>query len=179
RAHADQPQRPRTLRCRPRDRRRLAARVRRHALGLRPRQPQATPMSFDARRMTPAALVLTLLLAVPACNRSPEPDADAPPPASTARSQDPAANRIEADVRALADDRMQGRETGTPGHDLAADYVAARFAEAGLVPGGEDGGWFQRVPLLRATIAARGARLDVHLDGQSRSLAFQDEFLPM
>ncbi|MGY0652795.1 M28 family metallopeptidase [Luteimonas sp. A537] len=136
-------------------------------------------MSFDARRMMPAALVLTLLLALPACNRDPAPDAGAAPTTSAERSRDPAANRIEADVRALADDHMQGRETGTPGHDLAAEYVAARFAEAGLVPGGEDGGWFQRVPLLRATIASQGARLVVHLDGQSRSLAFQDEFLPM
>ncbi|MEN1942078.1 M28 family metallopeptidase [Luteimonas sp. MJ174] len=136
-------------------------------------------MPFDARRMTPAALALTLLLALPACNREPGPEAAAPPAASAQRSQDPAANRIEADVRALADDRMQGRETGTPGHDLAADYVAGRFADAGLVPGGEDGGWFQRVPLLRATIAPQGARLEIQLDGRSRSLAFQDEFLPM
>ncbi len=131
-----------------------------------------------ARRLMPAALVIALLLALPACKREPAPEPGAPTAAVHERSQDPAAHRIEDDVRALADDRMQGRETGTPGHELAADHVAQRFADAGLVPGGEDGGWFQRVPLLRATLDA-DARLHVHLDGRVRALEFQRDFLPL
>lgn len=82
-------------------------------------------------------------------------------------------------MHALADDRMQGRETGTAGYDLAAEHVAERFAAIGLTPGGDDGSWFQRVPLLRGTISAEGAHLEVHRDGKVIALAFQDEFLPM
>src|SRR5690606_10637372 len=135
-----------------------------------------------ARRLSPAALALAaavaLLPGIAACQRDAAPDAS--PSAGTAtRSQDPAAHRIEDDVRALADDGMQGRETGTPGHDLAAEYVARRFAEAGLAPGGEDGGWFQRVPLLRATISAEGARFGVRLGDEATTLEFQHQFLPM
>src|SRR5690606_16999000 len=112
------------------------------------------------------------------CKRADDPDA-APDSADVDQTEDPADDRIADDVRTLADDRMQGRETGTPGFDLAADHVAARFAEAGLAPGGDDGGWFQRVPLLRATLVPDGARFEIRLDGKSAMLAFKDQFLPM
>jgi Zn-dependent M28 family amino/carboxypeptidase len=44
-----------------------------------------------------------------------------------------------ADVSALADDRMEGRLTGSPGYDRAAQYVIARFKEEGLKPAGSKG----------------------------------------
>ncbi|MBI4878800.1 MAG: M20/M25/M40 family metallo-hydrolase [Planctomycetes bacterium] len=46
---------------------------------------------------------------------------------------------------ALAADDMQGRKSGTEGYQRAAEWVAARFAEWGLVPAGEDGSYFQQV----------------------------------
>src|SRR5215469_10928461 len=39
-----------------------------------------------------------------------------------------------AHVRYLADDKLQGRAVGTPGFELAADYVASQFHHAGLDP---------------------------------------------
>ncbi|RMF31990.1 MAG: M28 family peptidase, partial [Bacteroidetes bacterium] len=39
-------------------------------------------------------------------------------------------------------DLLQGRETGTPGERLAAEYIAHRMAELGLQPKGTQG-WFQ------------------------------------
>ncbi len=59
--------------------------------------------------------------------------------------------RAWKDVRVLADDDMEGRRSGTPGHRRAAEYVAAQFAKAGLQPGGDDG-WFQSVGLRSRTI---------------------------
>ena len=35
-------------------------------------------------------------------------------------------------VEALANDGMEGRNTGSPAHKRAADYVAAQFKKAGL-----------------------------------------------
>src|SRR5690606_17139351 len=84
----------------------------------------------------------------------------------------------EADVVALSDDAMAGRETGTPGYDRAADYVARRYGELGLLPAGDDGGWFQRVPLLQATLEAEGAALEIRRDGKTYALAFRDQFVP-
>ncbi len=54
-------------------------------------------------------------------------------------------------VKVLADDAMEGRRAGTPGHRRAAEYVAEQFKNAGLSPGGDDG-YFQRVNLESRTI---------------------------
>ncbi len=69
----------------------------------------------------------------------------------TARAHDFSANAetIRADMAFLADDALEGREAGTPGHDKAAEYVASRFAGIGLEPAGT-AGYFQPVPFRRA-----------------------------
>jgi len=36
--------------------------------------------------------------------------------------------RIKADIGFLADDLLEGRATGTRGHEIASRFVAARFA---------------------------------------------------
>jgi hypothetical protein len=64
----------------------------------------------------------------------------------------------------LSDDGMQGRDTGTPAHQRAAQIVADRLRAAGLTPAGEAGGWFQRVPIeeiaiTKAAIRVGGRRL--------------------
>src|SRR5438034_10657710 len=42
------------------------------------------------------------------------------------------AQAIAAHMRFLADDALEGRETGTRGFEVAAEYVRAQFASAGL-----------------------------------------------
>ncbi|WP_369404254.1 M20/M25/M40 family metallo-hydrolase [Sphingomonas soli] len=54
---------------------------------------------------------------------------------------------MRATVTFLADDLLEGRNAGTRGYDVAARYVATRFAALGLKPGGTDGSWYQQVPL--------------------------------
>lgn len=126
------------------------------------------------RRLLAAACTL---FALSACERA---ALDLPTPAATATTSadDDAARRIEADVRFLADDLLEGRETGTRGYDLAALYVAERFRSGGLQPAGDNGSYFQRVPLLKAIRAAEGARLAIKRDGKTVVLRFREEFLP-
>ncbi|MDJ0766770.1 MAG: M28 family peptidase [Myxococcota bacterium] len=45
------------------------------------------------------------------------------------------AEMILNDVRVLADDSLQGRGVGTAGLEVAAEYLADRFEEIGLLPG--------------------------------------------
>lgn len=59
---------------------------------------------------------------------------------------------FEAHVRYLADDRLRGRQPGTPGYQLAVDYVTQQLREAGAEPAGEHGGYTQRVRLRRAFV---------------------------
>ncbi len=64
---------------------------------------------------------------------------------TAANSIDP--ERIRAHVRFLADDLLEGRGPGTRGAELAAKYIATQFALDGLRPAGDDGTYFQKVPL--------------------------------
>ena len=50
---------------------------------------------------------------------------------------------IKSHVEFLADDLLEGRETGTRGYAIAARYVASQFAGAGLTPGGAAGSFLQ------------------------------------
>lgn len=64
-----------------------------------------------------------------------------------------AADRIRGHVQFLASDELEGRDTGSRGHAIAAQYVASKFAALGLKPGGPGGSWFLAVPLRRASHA--------------------------
>ncbi len=51
-------------------------------------------------------------------------------------------NKIKADVSFLADDNLEGRQTGTKGEKKAADYIAKRFEELNIEAKGTKG-YFQ------------------------------------
>src|SRR4051812_41367131 len=53
------------------------------------------------------------------------------------------ADDLQADVRYLASDELQGRSAPSVGLNLAADYIAAQFKKAGLTPVASDGSYFQ------------------------------------
>src|SRR5438034_9371834 len=48
----------------------------------------------------------------------------------------PDASRWWAHILFLADDKLEGRETGSEGHRRAAEYVAGEFERSGLKPAG-------------------------------------------
>jgi hypothetical protein len=71
-----------------------------------------------------------------------------PAPAQpAAAAADFTAQAFRSHVTFLADDRLEGRDTGSRGYDLAALYVASRFEALGLRPAAP-AGWYQQVPFL-------------------------------
>ena len=70
---------------------------------------------------------------------------------ATGHADDAAAARVRAHVEFLASDLLEGRETGSRGHAIAAAYVASQFQVLGLKPAGDGGGWYQQVKFRRAT----------------------------
>jgi len=127
-----------------------------------------------------ALALLCACLANAACQRAPSPpgtDGAALPATPKPPNDTPAGQRIETDVLALADDAMEGRGTGTPGYDRAADHVAWRFAETGLEPAGDNGTWFQRVPLLSKTHDPATARMTLLRDGREIRLRPLEQFI--
>jgi Zn-dependent M28 family amino/carboxypeptidase len=63
--------------------------------------------------------------------------------------------RLRAHVRFLASDDLEGRSVGTRAERLTTEYLAAAFRAAGAQPGGENGTYFQRVPLAGVTTLDR------------------------
>jgi Peptidase family M28/PDZ domain len=57
-----------------------------------------------------------------------------PKPARSDRAAGADSVRIRADIAYLADDRLEGRLTGSPGNDSAAAYIVRRFRALGLQP---------------------------------------------
>jgi len=64
----------------------------------------------------------------------------------------------------LSSDAMEGRDTGSPAYDRAAKYVADRFAAAGLKPAGENGSWYQTVPLKEVRVEKEGTKFEIITD---------------
>jgi len=83
--------------------------------------------------------------------------------------------RAWEDVKVLADDSMEGRRAGTPAHRRAAEYVAKQFAAAGLAPGGDDGGWFQKVNLESRTVREADSSLELVSAQGASPLKFGDD----
>ena len=64
-------------------------------------------------------------------------------------------------VEFLASDKLEGRNTGSPAHKRAAEYVAAQFEKAGLEPAGV-GGFIQPVAFkTRRILEAHLGTLDL------------------
>jgi len=73
----------------------------------------------------------------------------------------------------FADDSMMGRQAGTVYHDKGTAYIASELKRLGLTPAGENGTYFQHIPLLTRTLA-QGAKVTV--DG--REFVAGKDFLP-
>jgi Zn-dependent M28 family amino/carboxypeptidase len=62
--------------------------------------------------------------------------------------------RLSDIVRTLASDEFEGRGPGTRGEEKTVEYLTEAFRELGVEPGGENGSWVQRVPIVRTQIGA-------------------------
>jgi len=109
-------------------------------------------------------LLLALLLAAP----PPDLAAQAEPGLRAIR-----AGALSAHVRFLADDLLEGRGTGTRGHATAARYFATQLQALGLEPAGENGTYFQTVPLLGMTIEPDKCALQI----EGAALKYGEEVL--
>jgi hypothetical protein len=78
---------------------------------------------------------------------------------------------LNAHTAFLADDLLAGRDTGAPGYDIAAAYVAAQFRSAGLTPAGDQGTYFQNIALRRRSLAPDGVAFELQLGERRLDLA--------
>jgi Zn-dependent M28 family amino/carboxypeptidase len=84
--------------------------------------------------------------------------------------------RLRADVKYLASDRLEGRGIGTRGEELATDFIAAEFKKAGLQPAGERGSFFQPVSLVGVRTGP-GATLSAIKGDHKIDFRLEEEFV--
>jgi hypothetical protein len=77
-------------------------------------------------------------------------------------------------VEVLANDQMKGRDTGSPEHLKAAQYVAAQFEHAGLKPAGTEG-FLQPVKFHAWKIVESECSLDLIRNGKTEPLALGED----
>ncbi|MBA4353868.1 MAG: peptidase M28 [Novosphingobium sp.] len=92
--------------------------------------------------------------------------------ATPALAQDPVFDpqAVRAHVTFLADDLLEGRDTGSRGYDIAANYVAAQFIAMGLKPAGPDGSFFQKLTVREARLEG-APRLTLNFGGKETVLS--------
>ena len=93
-----------------------------------------------------------------------------------AQVPDISAERIRAHDRFLASDLLEGRGVGQRGGDLATEYIATQFALAGAKPAGDNGTYFQKVPLVGIETQP-DASLTATAAGRSVDFKWLDDFV--
>ncbi|MFL5617135.1 MAG: M28 family peptidase [Gemmatimonadaceae bacterium] len=82
-------------------------------------------------------------------------------------------NDLRSRLYPFADDSMMGREAGTRGNVMATDFIAREMARMGLRPAGENGTWFQTVPIFIATMDTTRT-----LNVEGAALSYAKDWLP-
>ena len=86
--------------------------------------------------------------------------------------------RIRASVKFLADDKLEGRGPGTEGDRMAAKYLADQLASYGVTPAGDNGSWYQKVPLYAVrTVSDKTIFQFVPKGGEPLTLKYGADFV--
>ena len=110
--------------------------------------------------LTAAALAPCVLAAQPVTKDAPSEGAVVPAPdtklplklAPRPTTPNITAQDLMTRLYIFADDSMLGREAGTRGNVKGTDYIAAEVKRLGLKPAGENGTYFQTIPMKTRTI---------------------------
>ena len=127
---------------------------------------------------TKTLVTLSSILLLTACSASSPTTAEPTSAVAVAPTAQPGANanRIAAHMQFLADDALEGRDTGSKGHLIASKYIATNFQQLGLVPAGDKGGYFQKVPLKQSKLVNNSASLTLHINGKDMVVPYPKHF---
>ncbi len=84
-------------------------------------------------------------------------------------------DRLRANVKYLASDELEGRGVGTNGEKLATNYIASQLQAESVKPAGDNGTYFQAVPLVGSTTQPN-ASLRVVGKGSSATFTLVKDF---
>ncbi len=88
-------------------------------------------------------------------------------PALTRALESVRSDYIEADIRFIASDDLEGRDTPSQGLRKAARFLRARLMRLGFQPGGDEGGFFHHYRMGKTVLLGEGTRASITSDGGS------------
>jgi len=88
-------------------------------------------------------------------------------------------DQLLAHIKFLSSDDMKGRGDGSPELERAAEYIATQFRNAGLLPAGDSGSWFQPFELEVGLTVGRDNRLSIERNGQRVALTLGASYFPV
>lgn len=95
---------------------------------------------------------------------------------ATEQAFTPDTQRIKSHLFFLADDLLEGRDTGSRGHEIAALYIATEFAKYGLKPAGTDG-YIQNVTFRKANLVQESPSFTLRRGDDTIDFAYPKEYL--
>ncbi len=139
---------------------------------------------MNANHFALAALIGAASMLTAACQQktqAPEEATTADPAATPAAAEKPvsvtdmpyevSAQTLGARIAEISDDKYEGRAPTTPGGIAASQWVADEMARIGL-KGAVDGSFFERVPLVEATLDEGASHLDLSVNGEALPMTF-------
>ncbi len=133
---------------------------------------------FPSKKTKKISLLAFFLVALFACNKQQTLE----PPSVKEIPNHVNADNIKAHIEFLADDTLQGRDTGSHGYQIAANYVKSYFKQLGLTPLGsntatEHRGFEQRVRFRKSYLIDGSAQATIHGLKGDIELDYRRDFL--
>src|SRR6202045_2134871 len=127
--------------------------------------------------MRKSIIAVVILLAVSGIYLAAQTQSQEKPAPAAAPAAGIDAEKIRAHVKFLSSDLLEGRGMGQRGSDIAAEYIATQFALDGLKPAGEEGTYFQEVPMVSVTTLSDTTFSLVPKNGEPLQLKNLDDFV--
>ncbi len=119
-------------------------------------------LNTHSRPFAAPSLAVALLLAAGARSQAPMPLPDDRKAGGDAVTVE----QCRAWLGTLASPEFEGRGTGQPGFQKAADFVAAHFRDLGLQARGDNGSYFQTVPWAATNVVPAKTFVSFSKDGK-------------
>ncbi|MFC3123074.1 M28 family metallopeptidase [Agaribacter flavus] len=129
-------------------------------------------MNFINKKSLKIAVVSSVLSTLLACSATDnQPDSTIHSPSLV-----PSIANIKGHMSFLADDLLEGRDTGSNGHELASLYIATEFKKYGLQAGGKEQSYFQRIKFRKSLLVQESPSLSF-VGENGFSLDYPKDFL--
>lgn len=136
-------------------------------------------MTKAIKRSTAAAILFLLIISAPAYISAQKKNGKGPAAATYfGNVEGITAKQLKEYLTFIASDELEGRDTPSRGLDIAAKFIAGHLESWGLKPAGDDGTYFQKIPLRHNRIDPAATTLEFSGQRYSYGSDFLSTLIP-